>query len=217
MTLVRYPSALAVPLLIAGCSAATQDVATPPAPTSSTSTTATPTPATPAPGPVLPFRDYLASINVTGQPVPIAEAAGLEVTVPVPTGWTRAADPVFATGLEFIAPLGATGPHPSATLMAIRLEGDFDPKDAIRHANIDALPPRATGVTESFADYQGLPSALAMGVSDGSQHYSRFVIATLPAGQRYLVQLGATSPGTRPIARSPELTSIIDGFTVKTK
>lgn len=63
-------------------------------------------------------RDYLQSINVTPQPVPIAQAAGLEVTVPV------------------------------------------------------------------------------------------------PPGQRYLVQLTATNPNDQQTAHSPELTSIIDGFTV---
>ena len=216
MTSVRYVCALAISLLLAGCGSEPNDVPTPPpttsAPASTTSAAALP------PVPDIPFRDYLASIGVTAQPVPIAEAAGLEVTVPVPAGWARAAEPLFAAGLEFVRQIGATGDAPSATLMAIRLDGDFDPKDAIRHANVDALPPRATGVTQSFDDYQGLPSAQAQGVSDGAEHYSRFVIATVPpAGPHYLVQLTATSPDTQPIAQSPELTDIIDGFTVVAK
>lgn len=73
--------------------------------------------------------------------------------------------------------------------------------------------PKPADVTQSFDDYQGLPSAQARGVADGAEHYSRFVIATVPPAH-YLVQLAATSPDGTPIAQSPELTSIIDGFTV---
>jgi hypothetical protein len=210
----RYGCALAVALLLAGCGSKAADDATPPPAASSSATpSAAPLPQVPN----VPFRDYLTSINVTAQPLPIAEATGLEVTVPVPDGWVRANEPLFAAGLEFIRQIGVTGNAPSASLMAIRLDGAFDPKVAIEHANTDALPPRATDVTQSFDDYKGLPSAQAQGVSDGAEHYSRFVIATVPqAGTHYLVQLTVTNP-SGPIAQSPPLTQIIDGFTVTTK
>jgi hypothetical protein len=161
------------------------------------------------------FRDYLASIGVTGTPARFDNTPGLQVTVPIPDGWTRAGDPLFATGIDFVQPLGGKGTYPSATLMAIALNGDFDPKDAIHHANTDALPPTATNRTESFEDYQGFPSAAAQGVAGTSQHYSRIVIATVPSdGKRYLVQLTVTTLVDQPIAASPALSSIISGFKV---
>ena len=218
--MTRHLGALAVAaaLLLAGCGSPSTDEAAPSSSAPSSEPTSTMTPFTPPPGPIIPFRDYLASINVTAQPVPFTEAPGLDVQVPVPQGWARANEPIFATGLEFVRKIGGAEGDPSATLMAIRLDGNFDPKEAIRHANVDSLPPRSTDVTESFDDYQGWPSAVAEGRSDGAQRYSRYLIATVPSsGQRYLVQLTAANPGDQPIAEQPELSSIIDGFTVTTK
>lgn len=163
----------------------------------------------------VPFRNYLAAIGVTGEPEHFDKTPGLQVTVPVPDGWARTSDPLFATGIEFVQPVGDQGRSPTTTLMAIGLNGDFDPKAAIHHANTDALPPSATDVTESFDDYQGFPSAAAQGITGASQHYSRIVIATVPSsGRRYLVQLTATTPKDQPIAQTPALNTVIAGFTV---
>ena len=68
--------------------------------------TPAPPPAAPPPGKPEAFRDYLASINVTGAPVHLDQAPGLTVTVPVPDGWAQTNDPLFATGVEFIQPVG---------------------------------------------------------------------------------------------------------------
>lgn len=169
----------------------------------------------PADGKRVSFRDYLASIGVTGSPSKFDATPGLKVTVPIPDGWSRTSDPLFDTGIEFVQPLGGNSTYPSATLMAIGLNGNFDPKDAIRHANADALPPTATGVTESFGDYQGFPSAAAQGVAGGTEHYSRILIATVPSNtKRYLVQLTVTTLANQPIAASPQLKSIVAGFKV---
>ena len=55
-----------------------------------------------------PFRDYLASINVTGAPRvrqgPRAVGHGARSRRMGPT-----TDPMFATGIEFVQPVGATG------------------------------------------------------------------------------------------------------------
>ena len=89
MTLVRYVGVLATALALAGCASGTtggDDAAS-----SSTSTTSAipamtpvPAPATPPSGKPVAFRDYLASINVTGTPVHLDNAPGLSVTVPIP-------------------------------------------------------------------------------------------------------------------------------------
>jgi hypothetical protein len=222
VTLVRLAGAVALALAVAGCGsgstggdAASSSTTTTPAAPTIPSMSPVPPPATPPSGKPVAFRDYLASINVTGQPARFDQSPGLSVTVPVPDGWARTADPLFATGIEFVQPLGKQGSLPSVTLMAIKLVGDFDAKAAIQHANSDALPPTATDVTESFDDYDGFPSAAARGTAGGAEHYSRIVLADVPSTQsRYLVQMTVTTPADQPIAQSPQLTDIVAGFKV---
>ena len=226
MRVFRFLGALAMALLLAGChfgAGGGSSASSSSSPTSSTTSTTSPPPVmTPVPPPATPpngrpqsFRDYLASINVTGEPAGFDKTPGLTVTVPIPDGWARTTDPMFATGIEFVQPVGSTGSFPSVTLMAIRLTGDFDAKDAIHHANTDALPPNATDVTESYDDYDGFPSAAAQGTVGDAQHYSRIVLADVPsASARYLVQMTVTTKLDQPIAQSPELTSIVSGFKV---
>ncbi len=224
MTFVGYVAVLTTALVLTGCgSAATgggdassSSAQTTPSTSAVPSMTPAPSPtATPQAGKPVAFKDYLASINVTGEPVHLDQAPGLAVTVPVPDGWAQTGDPLFATGVEFVQPVGSENSVPSVTLMAIRLTGDFDPRDAIRHANSDALAPSATDVTESFDDFDGFPSAATQGESGGDQHYSRIVLADVPSTkQRYLVQLTATTPADQPIAQSPPLNAVVSGFKV---
>lgn len=221
MTLRRCVGVVAAALVLAGCSSAGQDTATSTSSSTSAPTSDTPT-MTPAPPPTgaptdrpQGFRDYLASINVTGAPVHLDQAPGLTITVPVPDGWAQTNDPLFSTGVEFVQPVGQTGNAPSVTLMAVELTGPFDPQDAIRHANADALPPAATDVTESFDDYDGFPSAAAQGVTGATQHYNRIVLADVPStGKRYLAQLTVTAPTDQQIAANPPLKGIVTGFKV---
>jgi hypothetical protein len=214
---VGYLLALATTLLLAGCGSGGTASDGASSSTTATSTNAVPamTPAPPTTGRPQSFKDYLASIGVTGEPVHLDQAPGLAVTVPVPDHWARSVDPLFSTGVEYIQPVGVEDSLPSVTLMAIRLTGDFDPKDAIRHANADALPPSATVVTESFDDYDGFPSAVRQGMAGGTAHYNRIVLAEVPSTkQRYLVQLTVAASPDQPIAASPELSSIIGGLKV---
>ena len=220
MTLVRYVGVLAAALALAGCASGKtggDDAASSSASTSATSTipAMTPAPATPPSGKPVAFRDYLASINVTGTPVHLDSAPGLSVTVPVPDGWAQTSDPLFATGVQFVQPVNVQGPAPSVTLMAIELAGNFDPKDAIHHANTDAMPPTATDVTESYDDYDGFPSAATQGMTATAQHYSRIVLPDVPStGKRYLVQLTVNTPPDQLIAATPALNSVVSGFKV---
>jgi hypothetical protein len=220
VTLGRCVGVLATALVLAGCSTGGDDAtpsSTTAAPTTSAIPTMTPAPPAAAPpdGKPMEFRDYLASINVTGVPVHLDQAAGLAVTVPVPDGWAQTNDPLFATGVEFVQPVGVEGNGPSVTLMAVELVGPFDPRDAIRHANADALPPTATDVTESFDDYDGFPSAATQGVAGNTQHYNRIVLADVPStGKRYLAQMTVTTPKDQLIAATPALNTVVSGFKV---
>ncbi|BDX30583.1 hypothetical protein TUM20985_11300 [Mycobacterium antarcticum] len=226
MTLARSLVVLATALVLAGCGSGSEgddgapaSSAAPASTTTSAVPTMTPAPpppsATPAAGKPLAFRDYLATINVTGEPVHLDKAPGLAVTVPVPDGWAQTSDPLFSTGVEFIQPVGVEGSAPTVTLMSIRLVGDFDARDAIRHANSDALAPTATNVTESFDDYDGFPSAATQGSSGGAEHYSRIVLADVPSTrERYLVQLTASTPAEQPIGQPSPLNDVVSGFKV---
>jgi hypothetical protein len=220
--LVRHVGVLVTALALAGCASGTtggDDAASSSTTSSATSAipamTPVPAPATPPSGKPVAFRDYLASINVTGTPVHLDDLPGLSVTVPVPDGWAQTSDPLFATGVQFIQPVNVQGPAPSVTLMAIELVGNFDPKDAVRHANTDAMPPTATDVTESFDDYDGFPSAATEGMTTSAQHYSRIVLPDVPStGKRYLVQLTVNTPPDQLIAATPALNSVVAGFKV---
>jgi hypothetical protein len=175
--------------------------------------TSAPTPMPPPAPDALPFRDYLAGIGVTGAPSPVSNTPGLTVTVPLPPGWSRYTDPVFATGVDYVSKGDAT--NPSVQLMAIALTGTFDPRDAIRHATTDMLPPGTTDAVESFDDYQGFASAMAQGVDVGSEHFARYVIAEVPStSSRYLVELIVSTKLDQTIAQSPDLQQIINGFSV---
>lgn len=207
---------LSTATMLAACgSAEAPSAQTSSSPTTSTNAAPTMTPAAPPAGKPVPFRDYLSSIGVTGLPAHFDETPGLEVTVPIPDGWARTSDPLFATGIEYVQPLGDKASSPTTTLMAIELDGDFDAKDAIRHANTDALPPNATGITESYDDYDGFPSAAAQGTVGDTQHYSRIVLASVPSsGKRYLVQLSTSTPVSQPIAANPALNTVVSGLKV---
>jgi hypothetical protein len=219
VTLGRCVGVLATALVLAGCSTGGDDAGpSSPAPTTTSAIptmTPAPPPATAPTGKPMEFREYLASINVTGTPVHLDQAPGLAVTVPVPDGWAQTSDPLFATGVQFVQPVGVEGNNPSVTLMAVQLDGAFDPKDAIRHANADALPPTAKDVTESFDDYDGFPSAATQGVVGATQHYNRIVLADVPStGKRYLAQLTVTTPKDQLIASTPALNTVVAGFKV---
>ena len=216
---LRTVAACAAVTLLAACGSAETTSAESSSASSPTTTTTsaapTMTPAPPPAGKPVPFRDYLSSIGVTGMPAHFDETPGLEVTVPIPDGWARTSDPLFATGIEYVQPLGDKASNPTTTLMAIELDGDFDPKDAISHANTDALPPNATGITESYDDYDGFPSAAAEGTVGDTEHYSRIVLATVPSsGKRYLVQLSTSAPVSQPIAQNPALNTVVSGLKV---
>lgn len=218
---------LAMALLVSGCggaepdevsstpstASATSESMAAPAPAPPPSVTSTPTPMAPPAPDALPFRDYLETIGVTGAPAPVAGTNGLTVTVPIPAGWNRYTDPIFGTGVDYVSRGDTT--NPSVQLMAIKLDGDFDPRDALRHATTDALPPGTTDAVESFDDYQGFPSMMAQGVDGDSEQYARYVIVDVPStASRYLVELIIATKLDEPIAQSPDLQQIINGFSV---
>ena len=199
-----------------GCGARTADyssiVTTSAKTTESTeSTSATPTP----------IAQYLASVGVTGQQIPLDKLTDLTVTLPRPPGWTKYVNPSFSPGTEAIA---KNNTYPTALVMVFKLDGDFDVQAALKHADADAeLSRKFTKLNSSNADFKGFPSSMIEGSYDLGQDrlhtYNRVVIPVTPAPrfERYLVQLTVTTLAEQAAAQAPDIGQIIDGFNVTVK
>nr|CRL73454.1 LpqT protein [Mycolicibacter nonchromogenicus] len=106
----------------------------------------------------------------------------------------------------------------------VKLTGNFDSKEAIRHGVVDAqLSPNFRLLDASNEDYEGFPSSMVQGTYDldGQRLHSwfRMVIATgsALAEQRYLVQLAVTSLADEAPKNATDVESIMKGFTVAAK
>jgi probable lipoprotein LpqN len=210
-------AALLLTLTVAGCGPSAPDYKS----IWTTTTTATPT-STEAP---ISISTYFENIGVTGAPVAPDKLTDLTVTVPQPAGWKPYYNANLSPGTRTIAK-GDT--YPTAMLLVFQLDGDFDPADALKHANGDAeLSQNFTQLNASNANFLGFPSSMIEGNYDLNgqrmQSYNRMVIATgTPArpglpGQRYLVQLTVTAFADKAQADGPDIEAIIKGFTVKAK
>ncbi|MCT7657325.1 LpqN/LpqT family lipoprotein [Mycobacterium deserti] len=182
---------------------------------STTPTTAT-TSATEAPEPV---AAYLDRVGVSGDPVVAPDKMpDLTVTLPMPAGWQPYHNPNFAPGTKVIAK-GET--YPIAMLVALRLNGNFDPNEAVKHGYADAeMSQNFKRLNASTDNWKGFPSSMIEGSYDlngARMHsYNRIVFATgaAPANQRYLVQFTVTGYAEKAVEEAPDIEKIIGGFNV---
>jgi hypothetical protein len=145
----------------------------------------------------------------------------LTVSIPTPAGWTKKENAMLpATTLV----IGKGDKLPRAILSVVRLNGDFDAREAIKHGVVDAqLSKNFRLLDASNEDYQGFPSSMVQGTHDmeGQRLHSwfRMVIATgsAPASQRYLVQLAVTSFNDQAPKQAADVEAIMNGFTVAAK
>ncbi len=184
-------------------------------------TSSTPTTTTTTSGKPVPISDYLQNAGVSGESVPPDKLTDLTVTLPRPNGWEKYSNPNFAPGTEVIA---KNNTYPTAMLIVLKLKGDFDVAEAIRHGYADAqLSQNFTQLNASTDNFRGFPSSMIEGSYDLNgqrlHSFNRVVIATTPAPafQRYLVQLTVTSVADQAAADSDDIETIIKGFTVATK
>lgn len=168
-----------------------------------------------------PISDYLASVDVTGQQVPLDKLTDITVTLTKPPGWTKYANPSFSPGTEAIA---KNNTYPTAMVMAFKLTGNFDVTEALKHAPADAeLSKNFTKLNFSEAPFMGFPSSMIEGTYDlnGTRlhTYSRIVIpvSPAPAFQRYLVQFTVTSRADQAGPEAGDVEAVIKGFTVTAK
>ena len=188
----------------------------------STSATTTTTTNTEVPEPL---SAYLDKLGVTGAPVAPDKLTDLTVSLPTPPGWAPYTNPNLAPGTRVIAK-GDT--YPTAMLLVFQLEGDFDVKDALKHADGDAeLSENFKQLNGSEDNFRGFPSSMVEGTYDLNgqrmQSYNRVVVATgtpvrknLP-GQKYLIQLTVTGFAAQAQAEGPDVEAIIRGFQVRAK
>lgn len=217
--MTRNGFAAAVALLtiaVAGCGEKTADY------TSLLTTNSTPPTTSTSPEDRVTIAQYLENVGVVGQQVAPDKLTDLTVTMPKPKGWEQYSNANLAPGTDVIAK-GNT--YPTAMLMVFLLSGaDFDPRDAIKHADVDAeMSENFRKLNGSADDFHGFPSSMIEGSYDlnGSRMhtYNRIVFATgsPPANQRYLIQFTVTGYADKAAEEAPDIESIIAGFNVAEK
>jgi hypothetical protein len=173
----------------------------------------------------VPISTYFDNIGVTGAAVAPDKLTDLTVSVPSPPGWQPYVNAKLAPGTRTIAK-GDT--YPTAMLLVFQLDGDFDVKEALKHADGDAkLSQDFKQLNGSSDNFRGFPSSMIEGTyqlnGQRMQSYNRIVFATgTPArpnlpGQKYLVQLTVTAFADQAQSDGPDIEAIIKGFTVKAK
>jgi Probable lipoprotein LpqN len=84
------------------------------------------------------LREFLASKNVKLEPQQAKDFKALDITLPMPQGWTQVPDPNVPDAFVVTANRHSSSLYtPNAQLVVYRLVGDFDPKEAITHGYLD--------------------------------------------------------------------------------
>jgi Probable lipoprotein LpqN len=209
----RCAAAVALAVIAAtGCGAETPDYH------SVWSTSSTPPPPPTTTGAPVPIAKFLEDAGVNGESVAPDKLTDLTVTMPRPKGWQQYSNPNFAPGTQVIAK-GDT--YPTAMLVVLKLNGDFDVNEAIKHGYADAeLSQNFKRLNASTDNWHGFPSSMIEGsydLNDRRMHsYNRIVVATgaPPANQRYLVQFTVTGYAEKAAEEAPDIEAVIGGFNV---
>lgn len=164
---------------------------------------------------------YLEDQGVAAEAVAPNAPTDLTVSIPTPPGWTKKESPTLPKTTLVIAKGDS---YPRAILSVVKLTGNFDSNEAIKHGVADAqLSPNFRLLDASNEDYQGFPSSMVQGTHDmdGQRLHSwfRMVIGTgsAPANQRYLVQLAVTAPADEAPKQAADVEAIMNGFKVAAK
>jgi hypothetical protein len=188
-----------------------------PGPVAAATPTAAPSTVVPARSGTL--RDYFAEKEVRLEPQQAEGFTALDITLPVPQGWTQVPDPNVPDAFAVIANRNSGALYtPNAQVVVYRLIGDFDAGEAIAHGYVDSLKQPAWRTSNaSLANFGGFPSSVIAGIyrqNDMTLNtWQRHVIASA-GGESYLVSTTVTT-GARESAASARATSaIVNGFRV---
>lgn len=205
-----------------------------PIPGTAVAAPAMPAPVSPAPAPGAPaappapmvvpaqsgtLRDYFGSKNVAMEPQKAQNFKALDITLPMPPGWTQVPDPNVPDAFLVTANRRSTSLYTSnAQLVVYRLVGDFDPKEAISHGFIDSAQLPAWRTTNaSLTDFNGSPSSIIEGTyreNDMTLNTSRRHVIVTSGPDKYLVSLGVTTDATSAVGEAPATDAIVNGFRV---
>ena len=181
----------------------------------STSSTTPPPTSTAAP---VPIAKFLQDAGVAGESVAPDKLTDLTVTMPRPKGWQQYSNPNFAQGTQVIAK-GDT--YPTAMLVVLKLTGDFDVNEAIKHGYVDAeLSQNFKRLNASTDNWHGFPSSMIEGSYDLNgrrmHSYNRIVIPTgaPPTNYRYLVQFTVTGYAEKAAEEGPDIEAVIKDFNI---
>jgi hypothetical protein len=143
----------------------------------------------------------------------------LDITLPMPTGWTRVPDPNVPDAFVVIANRSGRSLYTSnAQVVVYKLIGDFDPKEAITHGYVDSqqLPTWQT-TSGSLVDFSGFPSSIIEGTyrqNDMTLNTSRRHVIASSVPDNYLVSLAVSTDVTQAVAEAPATDAIVNGFRV---
>jgi hypothetical protein len=181
--------------------------------------TAAPTPAlVPASSGTL--TEFFQEKGVTLEPQFPNDFRALNITLPMPTGWTRVPDPNVTDAFVVIADrAGGDGLYTSnAQVVVYKLVGDFEPKEAITHGFIDSQSLSNWQSTDaSLAEFGGFPSSRIDGTyrqDDMLLNTSRRHVIATGGPDRYLVSLSVTTAANQAVAAASATDAIINGFRV---
>jgi Probable lipoprotein LpqN len=185
-------------------------------------------PAVPAPPPVAAppelapassgtLREFLASKNVKLEPQQAKDFKALDLTLPMPQGWTQVPDPNVPDAFVVTANRHSSSLYtPNAQLVVYRLVGDFDPKEAITHGYLDnqQMPTWRT-TNASLGDFNGSPSSIIEGTyrqNEMTLNTSHRNVIVTAGPDRYLVSLAVTTEAGATVGEAPATDGIINGF-----
>ena len=191
---------------------------------------AAPSPATPALAPAAPppapmlvpagsgtLRDYFGAKNVKMEPQQAQNFKALDLTLPMPPGWTQVPDPNVPDAFVVTANRRSSSLYTSnAQLVVYRLVGDFDPNEAITHGYLDSAQLPAWRTTNaSLADFNGSPSSIIEGTyreNEMTLNTSRRHVLVSSGPDKYLVSLAVTTDAATAVAEAPATDAIVNGF-----
>jgi hypothetical protein len=163
------------------------------------------------------LREFFGSKNVKLEPQQAKDFKALDLTLPMPQGWTQVPDPNVPDAFVVTANRRSSSLYtPNAQLVVYRLVGDFDPKEAITHGYIDSQQLPAWRTTNaSLADFNGSPSSIIEGTyrqNEMTLNTSHRNVIVTSGPDKYLVSLAVTTEAGGTVAEAPATDGIINGF-----
>lgn len=182
----------------------------------------------PAPAPAAPITpatsgtitDFLKEKGVVMEPQKSQGFTALNIVLPMPPGWTVVPDPNVPDAFSVIADRqGGDGLYTSnAQLVVYKLDGEFDPREAISHGYVDSQQLFAWQSTDaSMEEFGGFPSSVIEGTyreNDLTLNTSRRSLIAQSGGSRYLVTLSVTTGASQVVATANATDAIVNGFRV---